>query len=84
MLLDRLAGATVIVTPKQEGLTLFDNVTRVQRLMEAYVEKMRSEVIGASVSELPLVDSTDALSCTMSRYIRPAPATAHARRYAQT
>ena len=45
MLLDRLAGATVIATPKQEGLTLFDNVTRVQGLMEAHVEKMRSEVI---------------------------------------
>ena len=43
-----------------------------------------SAVIGASVSEPPLVDSTDALSCTIDIYIRPAPATAHARRYAQT
>ena len=41
-------------------------------------------IIGASVSEPPLVDSTDALSRYIYIYIRPAPATAHARRYAQT
>ena len=46
-------------------------------------------IIGASVSEPPLVDSTDALSRYIYiyiyiYYIRPAPATAHARRYAQT
>ena len=47
-----------------------------------------SHVIGASVSEPPLVDSTDALSRYIYRYIyidvRTFTATAHARRYAQT
>ena len=53
-------------------------------------------IIGASVSEPPLVDSKDALSRYINtsvtilymyyiyNIIRPAPATAHARRYAQT
>ena len=40
--------------------------------------------IGASVSEPPLVDSTDALSRYIYIYVGTAPDTAHARRYAQT
>ena len=44
---------------------------------EEYSEFYMTFIIGASVSEPPLVDSTDALSCTIYRYIRPASATAH-------
>ena len=43
-------------------------------------------LVGASVSEPPLVDSTDALSRCNDGYIdvRTFTSTAHARRYAQT
>ena len=57
-------------------------------LMYSVIESHSGTLIGASVSEPPLVDSTGALSRYIDIYIyiyiRPAPATAHARRYAQT
>ena len=43
MMLSRLAGATVIKCPKQEGLLFYDDVARISTLMQAHVKKLRSD-----------------------------------------
>ena len=43
--MNRLAGATIIRVPKREGLTHHEDVVRIQGVMEAHVDKMRSEVM---------------------------------------